>query len=66
MLEKIKVTYKSEQKSTGFVPRDLQSKASRGDTFYGLVLDAVNENRINYPDAANALGLRVNSLVNEI
>lgn len=66
LLDKIKATYKKKEKSKGIVKPEVKSKASRGETFYNIVLEALETNRINYTDAAHALGLRVNRLINEI
>jgi len=49
-----------------FVLPEVKSKASRGETFYNIVFEAINASHINYTDAAHALGLRVNRLLNEI
>jgi Zn-dependent peptidase ImmA (M78 family) len=66
LLDEIKATYKKKKKSKGFVLPEVKSRASRGETFYNIVFEALGTNRINYTDAAHALGLRVNRLVNEI
>ena len=66
LLDEIKATYKKKEKSKGFVSPEVKSRASRGETFYNIVFEAIGANRINYTDAANALGLRVNRLINEI
>ncbi len=66
LLDEIKATYKKESKSNGFVLPEVKSRASRGETFYNIVFEALEDNRINYTDAAHALGLRVNRLINEI
>lgn len=66
LLDEIKATYKKKEKSKGFVLPEVKSRASRGETFYNIVFEALGTNRINYTDAAHALGLRVNRLVNEI
>ncbi len=66
LLDKIKSTYKTKTKSKRFVLPEVKSRASRGETFYNIVFDALDANRINYTNAAHALGLRVNSLINEI
>jgi len=63
LLDKIKATY---NKPKGFVLPEVKSRASRGETFYNIVIEALGTNRINYTDAAHALGLRVNRLINEI
>ena len=66
LLDQIKATYKKKVKTKGFVLPEVKSKASRGETFYNMVFEAISSNRINYTDAAHALGLRVNRLINEI
>ncbi len=66
LLDEIKATYKKKGKSKGFVLPEVKSRASRGETFYNIVFEALGTNRINYTDAAHALGLRVNRLINEI
>lgn len=66
-LESIKATYpKQRKKGKVIVLPEIKSKASRGETFYNLVFEALDKNRINYTDAAQFLGLRLNRLVNEI
>lgn len=66
LLDKIKASYKKKDKSKGFVKPEVKSRASRGETFYNIVFEAIYTNKINYTDAAHALGLRVNRLINEI
>ncbi len=66
LLDEIKATYKKKGESKGFVLPEVKSRASRGETFYNIVFEAIGTNRINYTDAAHALGLRVNRLINEI
>ncbi len=66
LLDEIKATYKKKKKSKGFVLPEIKSRASRGETFYNIVFEAIGNNRINYSDAAHALGLRLNRLINEI
>ncbi|UBM61549.1 XRE family transcriptional regulator [Candidatus Sulfidibacterium hydrothermale] len=66
LLDKIKATYKKKPKTKGFVLPEVKSRASRGETFYNIVFEAIGTNRINYTDAAHALGLRVSRLINEI
>jgi len=66
LLDEIKATYKKKEKFKGFVLPEVKSRASRGETFYNIVFEALGTNRINYTDAAHALGLRVNRLINEI
>lgn len=67
LLDKVKATYKKDKpKRKSFVLPEVKSKASRGESFYNIVFEAIDTNRINYTDAAHALGLRVNRLINEI
>ena len=67
LLDEIKATYKNDTpKKKGFVLPEVKSKASRGETFYNIIFEAISANRINYTDAAHALGLRVSRLINEI
>ncbi len=66
LLDEIKKTYKKKRKSKGFVLPEVKSRASRGETFCNIVFKALDNHRINYTDAAHALGLRVNRLINEI
>lgn len=66
ILAEIKDTYKNIIKPKGFVPPEVKSKATRGETFYNIIFDAISTNKINYTDAANALDLRVNRLLNAL
>ena len=67
LLKEIKETYKDiKKKNNGFALPEVKSKASRGETFYNIIFDSINSNKINYTDAAHALDLRVNRLVNEL
>lgn len=67
LLKKVKESYSSIKKSGGgAVPPEKISRASRGDTFYGLVLEAVDKNRISYTEASSSLGLSVKRILNEI
>lgn len=67
LLDDIKATYKKDKpKKKGFVLPEVKSRASRGETFYNIVFEAITTNRINYTDAAHALDIRVNRLINEI
>ena len=67
LLDQIKATYKKSSDKR-FVPvmPEVKSKASRGETFFNMVLDAVNNNQISYTEASDVLDLRVNRLVNEL
>ncbi|MCP4459531.1 MAG: ImmA/IrrE family metallo-endopeptidase [Cytophagales bacterium] len=62
-LETIKSTYTKPKK--GFAPMDVKTRASRGDTFYDLVLGAVRSNLISYSEGAQTLGVSVNQLAGE-
>ena len=67
LLKKIKDGYSNIKKSGGgAVPPEKISRASRGDTFYGMVLEAVDSNRISYTEASSTLGLSVKRILNEI
>lgn len=67
LLEQIKGTYKKKtDKSSGFVMPEVKSRASRGETLFNMVLDAVNNNRISYTEASDVLDLRINRLVHEL
>jgi len=66
LLEQIKSTYKTDKKKSGFVKPEVQSKATRGETFFNLVLEAMYNNRISYTQASNALNLNLSTLLNEV
>ncbi len=66
LLEELKAGYKKIKKTKGFALPEVKSRASRGEAFYNIIFEAIGANRINYSDAAHALGLRVNRLMNEI
>ncbi len=67
LLKKVKDSYSNIKKSGGgAVPPEKISRASRGDTFYGMVLEAVDSNRISYTEASSTLGLSVKRILNEI
>jgi len=68
LLDQIKATYKKtekKKKKSGGVKPEVKSKASRGETFYNMVLEAMYNNRISYTQAASALNIRVSRLMNE-
>ena len=65
LLDEIKASYKKNNPPKGFVKPEVQSRTSRGETFYHLIFEALNANKINYTDAAHALGIKVNRLLNE-
>ena len=66
-LDQIKSSYKKiEKKKSGPIKPEVKSLASRGDTFYRLVLQAVNDNRLSYTQAASVLNLNVSRLLNAV
>jgi Zn-dependent peptidase ImmA (M78 family)/transcriptional regulator with XRE-family HTH domain len=65
LLDEIKSTYKPIAKSKGFALPEVKSRASRGETFFNLVLDSLNQNRISYTQASALLDLRINKVLNE-
>lgn len=44
---------------------EIKSRASRGETFYTLVLDALNQDRISYTRASGVLDLNISRVVRE-
>lgn len=68
LLEQIKESYKKTKKKKGIIiiKPEVKSRASRGETFYNMVLEAMNNNRISYTQASSALNLNVSRLLNEI
>lgn len=66
ILEDIKSAYKEKKKQSKVIIKpEVKSRAERGNTFYNLVFDALDNKKINYSDASNALGLRINRLAHE-
>lgn len=65
LLAEIKATYKPRTKK-GFVKPEVKSKASRGATFFTMILDAVYSNQISYTKASNALDLNISTLLREV
>jgi Zn-dependent peptidase ImmA (M78 family) len=66
LLDQIKSTYSVTKKKGGFVKPEVKSKASRGETFYNLILDAMYRNQISYNKASNALNLNIPTLFSEV
>jgi Zn-dependent peptidase ImmA (M78 family) len=67
LLKAVKDTYVKIKKSGGVpIPPEKKSRISRGDTFYSMVLEAVDNNRISYTEATSSLGLSVKRILNEI
>ena len=66
LLDKIKSTYKPTAKKSGFaVKPEVLSRASRGETFFNLILDALNQNRLSYTEASTMLDLKISKVLNE-
>jgi len=66
LLAQIKSTYKKEKRKSGFVKPIIKSRATRGETFFNMVLEAAYHNQISYTRASNALSLNVTSLLHEV
>jgi len=64
LLDEIKKTYlpKSSAKS-GIVTPERKSLSTRGETFFNLILDALQANQISYSQASGVLDLRINKIV---
>lgn len=65
LLNELKSTFKIRFQSSGFALPEVKSRASRGETFYNLVLDSLNQNRISYTQASALLDLRISKVLNE-
>lgn len=66
LLSEIKSTYKHSTKSSGFALPEVKSRASRGETFFNLILDSLNQNRLSYTQASSLLDLRISKILNEV
>jgi Zn-dependent peptidase ImmA (M78 family) len=66
LLDQIKATYKTKNKQGGFVKPEIKSKSCRGETFFSMILEAIQKNQISYTQASNALDLNINHLLSEI
>jgi Zn-dependent peptidase ImmA (M78 family) len=66
LLDQIKSTYKKEKKKSGFVNPVVKSRATRGETFFNMVLEAAYHNQISYTNASNALDLNISSILHEV
>jgi len=64
--DKIKSTYKTDKKKTGFVKPIVKSRATIGETFFNMVVEALYNNQISYSKASSALDLNVTSLLHEV
>lgn len=66
LLDKIKASYKPTISKGAFaVKPEVLSRASRGETFFNLVLDALNQNRLSYTQASTMLDLKISKVLNE-
>ena len=67
LLDDIKESYnKIPKKKDGFAMPEVRSKAERGATYYGLVIESLNSNQINYSTASELLGLSFTRMLSEI
>jgi len=66
-LDKIKESYipKAKLKKDLKIKREILSKASRGESFYNLILEALNENKLSYTKASDLLDLNISKILNE-
>ncbi len=66
LLEQMKAAYVNQPKKKNIIIRpEVKSRASRGDTFYTLVLDALNQNRLSYTQASGILDLNLSRVIHE-
>jgi Zn-dependent peptidase ImmA (M78 family) len=67
LLDKIKATYKMPQnKKDGFaVKPEVLSRSSRGETFFNIVIQGLNQNRLSYTQASTMLDLKISKILNE-
>lgn len=66
LLAQIKATYHPKASKGGYVAPEVKSRASRGNTFYDLVLEAVHNEQLSYSRAASALDLSVPRILREV
>ena len=66
LLEKLKTTYKTPDKKSAFaVKPEILSRASRGETFFNIVLTALNQSQLSYTQASTMLDLKIDKILNE-
>lgn len=65
LLGRIKASYHPSVPKEVKIRREVLSRASRGETFYTLVLDALNQNRISYTQASGMLDLNISRVLSE-
>lgn len=67
LLDQLKASYQYEKKAGGGpVSPEVKARASRGPTFYNLVLDSLNQKKLTYSEASSLLDLRINRILNEV
>jgi len=66
LLEDIKATYKKTTSKGGPIKPEVKSRASRGETFYSMVLEALHDNKISITRASSALDLSASRILGEI
>jgi len=65
LLDQIKASYPAILPKKIIIKPEVKSRASRGETFYTLVLDALNQNRISYTQASGMLDLNISRVMRE-
>ncbi len=65
LLDQIKASYPAIPPKKIIIKPEVKSRASRGETFYTLVLDALNQNRISYTQASGMLDLNISRVMRE-
>ncbi len=65
LLDQIKAAYPTLPPRKVIIKPEVKSRASRGETFYTLVLDALNQNRISYTQASGMLDLNISRVMRE-
>ncbi|MGH9948579.1 MAG: XRE family transcriptional regulator [Pyrinomonadaceae bacterium] len=66
LLAKLKASYNPTKKKGGYVAPEVKSRASRGNTFYDLVLEAVHNEQLSYSRASSVLNLSVPRILREV
>ena len=67
LLSQLKMSYSKRppRKKDIRIKPEVKSRASRGETFYTLVLDALNQDRISYTRASGVLDMNISRVVRE-
>jgi Zn-dependent peptidase ImmA (M78 family) len=66
LLDQIKASYLPPKPKKIIIKPEVKSRASRGETFYTIILDALNQNRISYTQAAGMLDLNISRILREV